>query len=188
MFAEDAGRDQARGGFGGDGGVVDERAGRVGVGDDFGDGGGLEGGLDGGDGLVEAFVEGAEVDTVGFKAERAGGDAFDGVDDLDDVPDGDLVGGFGEGGTAVEAALRGEEVGLGEVAEDFGEIAGRDAGGRGDLGDGGGLAVEAGEVDDDAEGVFGGLGDQARECSVGVGFGREMEPRPLRRQRSSPIG
>jgi hypothetical protein len=73
--------------------------------DEIGDGGVVEGLFDGGEGIIEALMEGAELFAVGVEAEGAGADAGDGVDRVDDLEDGDLVGGSSEGEAAVEAAL-----------------------------------------------------------------------------------
>jgi hypothetical protein len=129
-----------------------------GLGEEIGDGGGAEDLFDVGHGIVEALVDGAEAGPVALEAKRAIGDAWEGVDRLGDVVEGDLVSRSRQHRAAVQAALRGDEATATEALEYLGEVAFRDVGRDRDLAGGHGLAVSAGDEGDDAEGIFEGLG------------------------------
>jgi len=123
----------------------------------FGDGGVLECPLDHGDRLIEPAVQRAEVDAVTLNVQRASFYPPNRVYRLDHVVDGDLLCRPREHRTAVEPAPRPNESGHGQAAQHLGQIPFGRAGGRGDLRNRRRLVVEAGQVDDEAQRVFGGL-------------------------------
>ncbi len=128
--------------------------------DDLGEGCISEGCFDGGGGLVEAFVKGAEGVFVGFEAQGAGVNAFDGVDGVDDLKDGYFPGGAGEGEAAFDAAVALDNAGAGKALENFGEVIQGNLHVLCDL-LAGALGVGIlGEVDDGAQSVFDGLGEE----------------------------
>ena len=65
----------------------------------------------------------AEALAVGLQAKRAGQDAFNGVDGVDDFQDGELGGVTFEGKTAPAAALGREDVRLGEGLQNLDQVA-----------------------------------------------------------------
>ncbi len=91
-----------------------------------------DGGIQVDDGLgrgVEAAVERAEILAVILQAQGAGGDALQLGDGADDVEEVDLGGGERESlypPRMLPAA--GDEIGVGELLQDFGEVVGRDFG------------------------------------------------------------
>lgn len=108
------------------------------------------------EGIVEAFVEGAEVDAVRRDVERALVDALDRIDGVDDFEDRELVSRFREPESAAEAAAGIDETGAAEHLEHLGEVAGRYLGGSGDPLGGGDFAIGLGDGDDGPKCVLGG--------------------------------
>ena len=149
-----------------DGGFA-EGGGGGGFGKEFGDGGFFEGVFDEGEGVIEAPVEGAEADAMGLKAEGTGADAGEGIDGLDDIEDGDLGGGAVEGKAAVDAALGTDESGTVEGLQDLVEVTGGTLVALAMSAFLAGAVEVTGEIGDDAESVFVGLGKHSRRPRIG---------------------
>ena len=99
------------------------------IGQELGQGGGLECQLHLGDGLVQPLVERTQTRVVAGDAQGAGLDAADGIDRVHDGQDGDLRRVPDEGNAPSGPPLGAHQTLLGEPLEHLGQIGPRDLGG-----------------------------------------------------------